>query len=518
MRYRFTHRIHGLTWLIIIFSVLTISCNVYRTNPKTWQPSELINLYEKPEFLKAHLKNGNVAIFSEWQYDDPSKEVRGIGKVFDPNRLLLDSGPIVVELSSVSIFESNVLSKSPSVSSLSVMTGLSLVGTILCITNPKACFGSCPTFYAETSAGRTLVAEAFSSSVAPALEADDIDALYHVNPSGEKLYLNLTNEALETHVIRKADILAVPRYSDERIYMGTDDEFIVTTDIIIPSHADIRESDVTDLIRVFDFSELYTQTDSFDLAAKDTLELSFEITERKHYGLVIASRQTLLSTYLFYQMLSYLGENAAGFLGALSGLNQPTDSLAASFGRQLGGIELFGKNSGGEWIFIDEINETGPLATDVRIIPIPDSFNMFQDYRLIMTKGHWRIDYAALAEINGTREPLVINPTTVFDGDGINEKLLGDLVDTGRFIVTQPGDSLVLEYRLPAEYDDYELFLHSRGYYLEWMREDWLAEENNKLAIELMMNPSKAMKQLAPEYKKIEADMEEIFWNSRYVR
>ena len=40
-----------------------------------------------------------------------------------------------------------------------------------------------------------------------------------------------------------------------------------------------------------------------------------------------------------------------------------------------------------------------------------------------------------------------------------------------------PGDSYELAYDLPAG-DNFELFLDSRGYYLEWMREQWLRDEN----------------------------------------
>ena len=31
------------------------------------------------------------------------------------------------------------------------------------------------------------------------------------------------------------------------------------------------------------------------------------------------------------------------------------------------------------------------------------------------------------------------------------------------------------------EHQHRELFLQSKGYYIEWMREDWLQEENRKM-------------------------------------
>ncbi len=60
------------------------------------------------------------------------------------------------------------------------MSGISLAVTAYCIANPKACFGSCPTFYLEDEGGREPErpqAEGFSESIARVLEARDIDAL-----------------------------------------------------------------------------------------------------------------------------------------------------------------------------------------------------------------------------------------------------------------------------------------------------------------------------------------------------
>jgi hypothetical protein len=59
--------------------------------------------------------------------------------------------------------------------------------------------------------------------------------------------------------------------------------------------------------------------------------------------------------------------------------------------------------------------------------------------------------------------------------------------------------------------------LETQGYYLEWMRNEWLAEENQHKVHELLFNPNKYLKDLTPQFKIIEADMEESFWRSKYV-
>jgi hypothetical protein len=87
-----------------------------------------------------------------------------------------------------------------------------------------------------------------------------------------------------------------------------------------------------------------------------------------------------------------------------------------------------------------------------------------------------------------------------------------------RTLVTMPGDAYEIEYRLPAAPERLELFLEVRGYYLEWMRREWLAEENPMLALRLMLDPGGALRSLAPEYKRAEPAMEAVFWSSRYAR
>ena len=84
-------------------------------------------------------------------------------------------------------------------------------------------------------------------------------------------------------------------------------------------------------------------------------------------------------------------------------------------------------------------------------------------------------------------------------------------------LITYPGEEYLLNYELPEDYNNYELFIEPEGYYLEWMRNEWLAEENSNKVYEMFFNPKQYYKDLAPQFKKIEAEMEETFWSSKYV-
>ncbi|HZH74224.1 MAG TPA: hypothetical protein VFD91_17135, partial [Mariniphaga sp.] len=171
------------------------------------------------------------------------------------------------------------------------------------------------------------------------------------------------------------------------------------------------------------------------------------------------------------------------------------------------------------WVKAGETGEHGPISTDIKIIPIETHNNNSNlKLRLRMTKGLWRLDYLALADIVKEVEPIIIHPTGSFpEFTKGNQDVVKLLTNPDSVLITLPGDSYFLNYELPDDYKNYELFMQSKGYYLEWMREEWLPEENPLKVYQMFYNPKQFFKDLAPQYKLIEAGMEETFWRSKYV-
>jgi hypothetical protein len=95
---------------------------------------------------------------------------------------------------------------------------------------------------------------------------------------------------------------------------------------------------------------------------------------------------------------------------------------------------------------------------------------------------------------------------------------IASFLDADRYLVTYPGDTVQMTFALPGPAEEYELFLESTGYYFEWIRDVWLAEEDLGRAAQILFNPAQALKTMAPDFKAVEPEMEETFWNSRYVR
>ena len=166
--------------------------------------------------------------------DSTRQRVSGTGALLNANRDTLEQGYFRVGIDSVAIFETNVIQTSATATALTVFTGITVAITAFCIANPKACFGSCPTFYISDGDSLHPDAEGFSASIAPSLEASDIDALFHASARDGEFIIEMKNEALETHVVRYVDLLAVPRSKGHRVFADSKGNFWESSFILSP--------------------------------------------------------------------------------------------------------------------------------------------------------------------------------------------------------------------------------------------------------------------------------------------
>jgi hypothetical protein len=503
--------------LLVAIAAVFGAC-AYKVERNLIEPSRSAALDSDSEYLKAHMRDGELYVLTAWDVSAADQRVRGQGTRLDYNRRILTTGPFDVPLDSVALFETNAARVSSSIVPLTVMTiGTAAVG-VYCAINPKACFGSCPTFYVPGEDGQIL-AEGFSASVAPSLEDTDRDALPSVRPAGGVVRLEMRNEALETHVVRWADLIAVPRGRAQRVYSLIDGTLRRGSAPLPPSRCVAEEGDCRAQVEKLDGTERTSLADSVDLAAREWMELEFPIdpsAEGRQLGLAIGSRQSLLPTYVLYQGLAFMGTRAGEWLAALERGNEGTRERTNAIGRVLGGIDVYTTDPDGEWVLAGSVQETGPLGTDVRVVPLPriPSGEALR-VRLRLTRGMWRIDQAELVVLGEEVSPIRVRPSLVLRAGAADTSALARLRSRTDALVTLPGDAYTLVYELPDGHA-YELFLESRGYYLEWMRAEWLAEENNLRAARMFLDPAGSLRAMAPEYKRIEPEMERIFWSSRY--
>jgi len=135
-----------------------------------------------------------------------------------------------------------------------------------------------------------------------------------------------------------------------------------------------------------------------------------------------------------------------------------------------------------------------------------------------MTRGHIRLDWAALARIEGRVTPVAIECDGVRRGEVADTLARDALRDPVTPLVTEPGDACTIGYTLPGDPADYDLFLESRGYYLEWMREGWVEREDTGKLAAMLLDPRGALRTLAPAYAREQEKLEDWFWRSRFAR
>ncbi len=505
-------------WLLIgVAATIAMGCQQTQSLERSLTPpGEGETLDRDAPFLKAHLENGDVAVFSNWRVQNADQVILGSGHRLSPNRDTLAHGQLRIPLDRVALFETNTTEPSGSITALSILTGASLIVTAACLINPKACFGSCPTFYAPAGSDTLLQAEGFSSSIAPSLERTDVDALYRASASESTVDLRMTNEALETHVVRKANVLMVPRAENERAFQATDGSFWTADTLQRPSTCTAPEGTCRALVEDFDGEERFSRADSTDLATQERITLEFDAPPSDSLGLVIGTRQTLMTTFLLYQTLAYMGTDVGEWLAMLERNNASVRN--AKVKDMLGRVEVWAPAANGRWTKVGEAGEHGPIATDVHLVPLSDLPTDASTLQLRLTKGNWRIDYLALAHLSGRADPIRVPPSSVSRDGTADPEALAQLRDATQTLTTMPGDAYTLSYDLPTDATGHELFLESRGYYLEWMREDWLEETNPDRVADMLFEPEQMMKTLAPAFKAVEPHMEDAFWNSRYER
>jgi hypothetical protein len=280
------------------------------------------------------------------------------------------------------------------------------------------------------------------------------------------------------------------------------------------------EIDCSDVIRFPDGREFFSPADSADLATREWVEVRFPgVRDRTGAGILIRGRASLLSTFLFYQVLAYAGESAGDWVAMLERGDTVLARRVMGVYDALGPVDVFMEEDG-DWVGIGSFGEAGPIAADEEVVALPHLPEGPFRVRLRMAKGAWRLDEVALVELGGAVKPEILLPTAVerISGDIPSDLALQRLLDPAQHLITQQGDEYRVLFHLPAAPDGLSLFLDSRGYYYEWMRREWIAEGNPAMTALLLSDPREALRRLAPIFKAQEGMMEKTFWSSRFRR
>jgi len=498
-------------------------CTVTLQVPELHEPTVPVAQTKDRGQLKVHMRSGELLVLDEWKVSPDGDRLRGTGQAYTVTREPKGGQ----ERQDVAVADVAVLETTSSKSMFSPGMGVMATTTVIlgsltvaCVASPKSCFGSCPTFYvggAGSGPGEPErpQAEGFSASIASVLEARDLDALGLARPGGSRVDITMRNEALETHAVRRVRLLAAPRPAGGRVLAGIDDRLYPTPALVPPLACRAPEGDCLEALGADDGRDRASSADPSDLATREEIELLFPAAHGRS-GVAIAARQTLLSTFLFYQSMAYFGRGAGEYLAALERGGPAAGRRAMGMARLLGGVEVEVAEGESPWRAIGSFDEPGPIAGDVRVVPFEATGGGALHVRLRLAKGHWRLGSVGLARLGEPVAPVAIEAESVEHGGGLDEDARRRLQGGDGHLVTHPGDAYRLVFLLPPSAAPLELFLESEGYYYEWMRQEWLADEDPEMAALVLADPAEALRRLAPVYKAHESRLEREFWASRF--
>jgi hypothetical protein len=468
------------------------------------------------DYLKVHMRSGELFVLDRWSVPAPGENLQGFGTRYDVDRAPSGSGNHSIPTAEVALLETNrrdVVARF-GFSGLVTYSALAGLTTLVCLADPKSCFGSCPTFYTVDDPDRP-VAEGFSASFARSLEARDVDDLgLTAGPGPVSLFMR--NEALETHAVRRVRLLLTPAHDGATTLQSPDGAFARVSRVVAPASCIAAGGNCLADVIAPDDSEYRPTTDSTDLAAREDVVVTFASVSGE-VGVVLTARQSLVSTFVFYQSLAYAGSRAGDLLASLERGDAGVRERVLGPARELGSIQVAVSEDGGPWTPVGEFDEAGPIAADRLLIPI--GFRTATDLRvrLTMARGAWRLDEVAVGHIAGPATPLFVEVDSVTTAAGTDALALERLTDRDRYLVTTPGDEYRLWFTIPGG-GPHRVFLDAQGFYYEWMREPWLEEEDAAAVASLLLDPRDALRRMAPEFKRVEPTMEQLFWQSRFRR
>lgn len=503
--------------------ILTSGCSNYKFRSSYRSANALLHdmkkINEQP-FLKAHHASGKVYVLGQdWQIDTIKGTVSGAGTLYDFNRKALINGSLEFPIDSILIFETNrkiVNPESSRITALGILTGVNLAIGVLCWTNPKACFGSCPTFYMDGHSNiHQADAEGFSNAISPSLEYTDVDALNNPTVKGH-FALTMKNEALETHVVRQANLLAVPRLPGQTIMHARNNKFFTADAMVKPSVVSDGQIDITNKVLHAEGDEWFSLADERNMSSKQDLIAEFDVPASSvELGLSIYFRQTLMTTYLIYSALQYMGDEVSDVFAMIESQPELRSSLNKGIHGELGEIEVWLWNKKNDkWELQGNVYETGPIAINKQIVPFSSVADGKTKVKLRLNRGLWRIDQLSLAVGMKEVEAIEIKPSKVFYKGAKDASALRQLTNPEKQLLSMPGDEFRLVYQMP-DASDYALYLSSRGYYIQWMRDNWVNMKDMRKLRLMITQPATYLRNEAAAYKSYEAAMEDAFWTSR---
>jgi hypothetical protein len=467
---------------LALFLILSLSsCIVFqKVEVKPVNPRDAPMVVHSP--VRVHLSDGSTIVFARG-FTLKGDTVTGAGFRYAPGSSSgASADPIVLDsVVGMETFETGIRS-APTILASTVATTFAVAGSVALI---KAIFGSCPTFYSDSSGVPVLEAEGFSYSIAPLFEQRDVHRLRAVPSEQGILSLEVRNEALETHYINDLELLEVPRAPDEYVTPDNEDRPLALRGLHPPAKAiDRAGRDVTQLLARAD--GVLFETDSTTLAnaragdLDDYIDLEIPNLERADtVVLVLRMRNSLLNTVLLYdQILGAPGARSLDWLGHDIQRIATAVDMGKWYSERMG--MHVAVRDGATYRTVGRIGDSGPIAFhDVGfLVPVlrgkpGDNVHV----RISFVADQWRIDQIQVAKSYRRPAFRTVPASEVVTRDpSQSDSALRDLREADEhYVVTSPGQSFVVRFDVGKGDGRARTFLlASQGYYTEWVRGGWI--------------------------------------------
>jgi hypothetical protein len=368
-----------------------------------------------------------------------------------------------------------------------------------------AVFGSCPTVYALEPGGAAdeapLVMEAFSYSIAPLFESRDVAAIPVAPDPDGHIWLEIRNEALETHYVRHMELLEVPLEAGERVLPDPTGRPLALGNSLAPRSAVDRDGrQIADLVGASNGRPFRSSPSRLAVATIDDFEdhlvLDFEVPVGvSEAALELELRNTLLNTVLFYDVIL-----AASGASALDWIGRDLDQIgnAVAMGRWYAdrmGMRVHVNTAVG-WVEAAQLSDSGPIAWKEVAVPIPVHGPGVQ-VRLSFPTDSWFIERVVLATTVRTPPVRVHALATAERRDGVPDPAIVRRLSVSDTLhhVTFPGEAYRVAFQVgdtggigapgkdaggtpdtsgPGAPAGRGFLLAMQGYYVEWIRGSWL--------------------------------------------
>lgn len=349
---------------------------------------------------------------------------------------------------------------------------------------------SSPSLYSFDGKNFVLEAEAFSSNILAAAEADDLDRLESGVAAEGRYRLRVSNQAWETQYINALRMQAVDHAENVDVY-PTRARQLVQVGPLAPIDG-IRSRDgrcVSKLLSAPD-GDFYQTAPEVARALTQRITrdwVEFEVRAPsgvRHFFVVMRVRNTQLSNVLLEDaLLAGRGLETLDLLGG-EGFRILEKWRLYRWVRRHMGMRLLVER-GGKFRSVDRVGATGPSAWRDVVIKVPARGDDPIRARLSFLADSWHIDSVAVSFEGSDRVRSIKFPVrTLHDGQGTPLSIEPLRSDDREYFALYPGQSIEATFDVtpPPAGLRRTYFAETHGYFIKWLAPELLAGANRSFA------------------------------------